>query len=249
MAGASSKHDSRAAERGLSVLLLVPGGLQLTWRQRRRALVFFSGVIASLFVGVWCWGSPLSFVMLACAYALHSISTVDAFRQWAFPGFGRVATAISGPAALALGGYVPAVALAMGMASPEVWSIAPSERYLVNRWAYRSADPNPGQSIWFTPDVGAAAQLGRVVAGAGSSVEWRDGLLRVDGEPLGWMPSHAAAAPNVLSLKVPENFVLVAQRSSDARDRTSSGLLLIERRQIVGQAWGRIAPFGRRGLL
>src|SRR5262249_17491556 len=90
MAGPDCGRRGRA---GLKVL--VPGYPQWSWRQRGRASVLLGSYAAALGVGLFCWGTPTGFVVLAFAYGTHVVSVTDVIRQQAFPGFGRWVPALS----------------------------------------------------------------------------------------------------------------------------------------------------------
>ena len=49
--------------------------------------------------------------------------------------------------------------------------------------------------------------------------------------------------------RVPEGHVLVEPDGGLSRRRSTDGLMIVEREQIVGRAWARLYPVGERRLL
>ncbi len=228
--------------------VLVPGYPQWGWRQPERAAVFFGTFAGSLTVGLFAWGSRAGLAMLALAFVAHVASAADTIRQAAFPGFGRWVPTVSASCGLGLGCYVPALALASGLAWPDRRDGLPHEGYLINRWAYRATAPSPGDWVWYRLPGGGFG-LGRLVAGAGGSVEWTDDEVRVDGRALGWSPITPDGPPVELSLTVPEGRVLIAPAGGTPGPTNSSGLALLPRDALIGRAWARSYPIWRRNWL
>jgi signal peptidase I len=59
------------------------------------------------------------------------------------------------------------------------------DKFLVSAWAYRTADPQPGDVVVFEYPLDPSVVLvKRVIAGGGSTVEIVDGVTVVNGRPL-----------------------------------------------------------------
>ena len=237
-----------AASRPAGLRILVPGYPQWCWRQPERAGVLFGSFASALAVGVFAWGSRAGLAMLGLAFVAHVVSASDAIRQGAFPGFGRWVPPISAGFGLGLGCYTPALLMASVVAWPDLRDGAPGEGYLINRWAYRAAEPGPGDWVWYrTP--GGGFGLGRFVAGPGRSVEWSDDSMRVDGQRLSWSPVPSDGPPVNLVMTVPDGQVLVALVDGTPGLSNSAGMALLPRTALVGRAWARIYPVWNRRLL
>jgi hypothetical protein len=196
-------------------------------------------------VGLFAWGTPPGWAFLAFAAATHVVSAADAIRQAAFPGYGRWAPTISASAGLGLA-YVPALVVVSNLA----WPVAPSaearQGFLVNRWAYLEAPPEPGQWVHYRgPAPGVGQGIGRLRARSGAEVEWIDGRLRVGGQDVDWLPPDAAS-PTLqgLLLKVPEGHVLV-----EPLDPAAGPWLVVPEEAIRGRAWAQHEPIWARRLL
>jgi hypothetical protein len=225
--------------------LLVPGGPQWSWGERERATAFAGSYLAALVVGLLAWGSAPGWLLLAFAFAAHVASAADAIRRGAFPGFGRWVPLIAAASGLGVLGYVPAFGLGLALAWPAGRTAAPGEGYLIDRSAYRLADPAAGEWVWFRDPAAGGWDLGRVRAGPGEELEWSDGRSRIGGQLL-VPPARLEPAIRELVCRVPEHCLLVEPVS--APDRPSR-LVLVEGDRILGRVWARFRPVGARGLL
>ena len=140
------------------------------------------------------------------------------------------------------------------MAALLAWPVGPSgadhERYAVNRCAFRSSDPQPGDWAWYRSADGRGFGLGRVVGRPGNSVEWSSEGVRVDGQPLSWRPEAPDGEPIDLSMTVPEGRLLVAPMlGASSPSAPSCGLLLVARDDVIGRPWARLYPVWTRRLL
>lgn len=230
--------------------ILVPGLPQWSWRQRGRALVLLGAYLSALGVGLFAWGMPVSFAMLAFAFASHVASAADVVRQRAFPGFGRWVPVISASAGLGLG-YAPIVGSLWMIAWPGEQADAPGKGYLVNRWAYRSAQPDAGDWVWYNPPTGARHRVARVLAREGQEAEWSEGRLRVDGRPVD-LPASARASDvrwTQLLLKVPAGYLLMAPTDNEPGDPGRPSPMLVEISCVRGRVWAQHAPIWDRRFL
>lgn len=249
MASGNDRRDAGPRGRAAGWMILVPGYPQWTWDQADRGAVFFGAFAASLAVGLFAWGSRTGLAILALAFLVHVASAADVIRQGAFPGFGRWVPPVSASIGLGLGCYAPALALASVLAWPDRPVGADHEGYVINRWAYRGADPSPGDWVWYRPPDGIGFGLGRLVAPAGRSVEWSGETLRVDGSPLSWTPSAPDGKPLDLAMTVPEGHYLIAPVGGAAGGTSSCGLMIVARDVVIGRAWARLYPIWTRRIL
>jgi hypothetical protein len=232
--------------------VLIPCYPQWRWGQRERALVLFGSFAASLFVGLFAWGTPASWVILAFAFGTHVLSVADVIRQSAFPGFGRWVPVVSASAGLGMGCYGPMLALGLICAWPDFGGETGAEGYLINRGAYWSTPPVCGDWAWARLPGRPTPQPVRVLAGPGQQVEWSESGLRVEGKGVAWAPPPAAWRPRELALVVPPGQVLVALEPTahgELPEATACGLALINQSQVGGRAWAKFAPLWERGLV
>jgi hypothetical protein len=230
--------------------ILIPGYPQWAWDQRDRAMILFGSFAAAVLVGALTWGSAVGLGILAFAYATHVFSAVDAIRQNAFPGFGRLVPAVTTSAGLGAAVYVPALAMASVYAWPIALDERPREGYLVNRSAYRHETPKAGETVWLGSKSGPRPKVARIVAGPGQRIEWLAGELRVDDKLVEESPFLAAESPSELKLTIPEGHVLVVFPSNPSRGSgVPGGWEIVESGEICGRAWARSYPIWERGLL
>ena len=252
--GPDRPSDAAADEVGLTPpghRLLVPGWSQWSWGQRPRGAVLFGSFASAALVSAFAWGTVLGLAVLGFAAVVHVVSTVDAFRQAAFPALGRWAPWLTATGFLAGCVYGPALALAAVVAWPGAQGGASIEGYLVDCRAFRTADPLQTDLVWFRPSDGGTSRLGRVVAGPGQEVEWADGRLRVDGREPPWVegrpllsgpPFRTAIAPRALAFRVPDGHLLVQPEGGAAERTVHEGLAIIDRTRVVGRAWAQFYP-------
>jgi hypothetical protein len=212
--------------------------------------VLFGSYVAALAVGLFCWGTPVGFVVLAFAYGTHVASAMDVIQQQAFPGFGRWVPMVSTGGGLGVGLYGPAVVLASLVAWPGMGDSPARDGYLVDCRAYRTTAPAHADWVWFRSPASGGERLGRVLAGPGQEVEWSEGQFRLDGQRV---PNHhfATTAPNVddVVFTVPADHVLVATGAFGRARSAAEGPILVRRSEVIGRAWARFYPIRQRQLL
>jgi hypothetical protein len=214
--------------------ILVPGWPQWRWRQNERALALFGSFGAAVAVGLFAWGTLPGWVFLAFAVATHVVSTADAIRQRAFPGFERAVPWVSAAAGLGMV-YLPALVLLGNLACPIQ---AGRGGFLINRWAYAEAPMEAGHWVSYRGTAGtptARGGIGRLHARAGEEVEWIDGHLRVGGEVREWFPT-GVVTPTVhgFLMKLPEGHVLI-----EPLDPAAGPWLVVPEQAIEGRAWAQ----------
>lgn len=239
-----------AASTPAGLRILLPGYAQWAWRQRERGLVFFGSFAAAVFVAAFAWGTPTGLVVLAFAFGTHVFSAVDAVRQSTFPATGRLPTLVGVSGGLAAGVYGPVLVVASLAAWPGMQGGSEPEGYLVNRWAYRSAEPKVDDWVWYISAPKGEPRAGRVVAGRGQDVEWSERQLRVDGEETSVkIPFRSSWPPRSLSYRVPEGHVLIAPKGTASAQKLWEGLVIVPRERVLGRIWAKAYPLRERQLL
>jgi hypothetical protein len=210
----------------------------------------FGSYVVALAVGLFCWGTPVGFVVLAFAYGTHVASATDVIRQQAFPGFGRWVPMVSTGGGLGLGFYGPAVLLASLIAWPGMGDGPARDGYLVDCRAYVTSTPQSSDWVWFRSSPRGPERLGRVLARPGQEVEWSGGQFRLDGRPLPTPPVWPFLANlDDLVLTVPAGHVLVVPAAPAPARRTAESPLLVRRSDVLGRAWAQSYPIRARRLL
>jgi hypothetical protein len=206
--------------------------------------------MAALAVGLFCWGMPVGFVLLAFAYGTHVASATDVIRQQAFPGFGRWVPMLSTGGGLGLGFYGPVLVVASLVAWPGMCEGPARDGYLVNCRAYATSAPQHSDWVWFRSSPRGPERLGRVVAGPSQEVEWSDGQFRLDGKrlptPRFW---RSPLNPDDIVLTVPGDHVLIVPGVTGRARLAAESPILVRRGEILGRAWARLYPIRQRQLL
>jgi hypothetical protein len=230
--------------------LLIPGYPQWSWNQKERAFVLFGSYLTAILVAVLTWGTGLGLGVLAFAFATHVFSAVDAIRQNAFPGFGRLIPTVTTSAGLGAVFYAPALVLASVYAWPISLEERPREGYLVNRWAYRQESPRPGETVWIGSRSGPRSKVARIVATSGQRLEWVARELRIDGQLFEEQPFLEAEPLAEIKLTIPVGHLLVVFPTDPRRGSGVPGSWeIVEQSEVRGRAWARSYPFWERGLL
>ena len=230
--------------------ILIPGYPQWSWRQRERAIALFGSFAAALVVGAFAWGTPTGVAILFFAFGAHVLSVVDVVRQSAFPGFGRWMPLASASGGLALAVYAPALAFASLVAWPVPGQGVTANGYLVNRVAYRGAEPRRGDCVWLRADHRGDPRVGLVVATSGEEVQWNGKQLRIDGKTVPLEAVFPASlAPDELAFTIPEGHMLVSSDLSLVSGFSSDSLTMVARDHVKGRAWAQFYPLWNRRLL
>ncbi len=230
--------------------LLVPGWPQLLWDQRERGMVLMGSFVLALLVGVWTWGTCLSWAFFAFAFVSHVTSTTDALRQSSFPAYSSRTSLILVSASLGLFVYLPATLILSTLAWPCFSEPETGTGYAVNRWAYRHAAPRRGDWIWAPLNFHATPHPAQIVATGGQEVEWTGRSWRIDGLPCSLRGSlRLTAWPQTCRFHVPSDQVLVEPEIPDASQLAISPLVLVRCDAIVGRAWAQLYPMRDRHLL
>ncbi|HUN27342.1 MAG TPA: signal peptidase I [Steroidobacteraceae bacterium] len=141
--------------------------------------------------------------------------------------------------------FVTARALGLQLFSEPGDSMAPTvrsgEHVLVSSWPYWKSPPKVGDVVAFVDPLDpSVADLKRIVAGGGSTVEIRGGVTYVDARPQALPPnaqeSATATEPDISRWRVPAGsyFVLGDNRDQSVDSRTYG---FIARTRIIGKMW------------
>ncbi len=251
----SSKVDGRHCLSGspfsvrLSWRIMIPGLMQMTWRQRERGMVYLVSFLTALGTSLFCWGSVLGWCFLAFCFLTHLAAALDVVRQRAFPVFPHSVALAAAILGMGLTVYLPAGALLRFCALPTCSGVT-GDGYLVNRLAYQEREPSPGHYIWMRLSPVSSPRAGQVLAVAGQEVEWTGRRWRVDGKDI--QSEHPGALPyypNAWRFQVPPNHVLIGPETAGATAEPGLPLVIVSKDQIVGRAWARYYPLWERCLL
>lgn len=127
----------------------------------------------------------------------------------------------------------------------------PGDRIIVNRLAYRLGDPQRGDVVVFHYPLDPSRDyIKRVVAVGGDTVEARNNVLYVNGQP---QPPEKYLPPGVVysdfgPVKVPpNNYFMMGDNRNNSADSRVWGTL--DRRLVIGKAMFIFWPLNRLGLI
>ncbi len=234
----------------LGLRVFVPGWSQWALGERSRARVLGGTFVVSLAVGLFAWGSIPGLLILLFAILTHITSVAQATHVSAFPGFGIGARWFASSFGIGLVGYGPLLVAASHFAMPvQEEGIG----YLVNRCAFESNKPSAGDLVWV--ETSQKNQRSRtiavVIATEGDWVEYRQQLIRVNGEPR----LDVASAPLIwMSFEVPPGELVIADAQPESLGDSVTQVASIQSIQVVpveaglGRAWARTYPVWSRRL-
>jgi hypothetical protein len=240
----------RSFDSPIGVRMLVPGLLQSEWGQRQRGLALFGSFASAFLIGLWAWGSPLSWGCLALAFVTHTASVTDVLRQRSFPVYPAKRATFLVSSALAIIFYLPVCTGLTVVAWPGFEPANTGLGFLVNRFAYRAGGPSQGQWIWMRPDKSGESRAAQVVAISGQEVEWTGKSWKVDGKARSLhSPGRLTSWPQACRFKVPPNKVLVEPRDDGVSTVPIGPIVLVSPDRIIGRAWAQFYPVWDRHLL
>lgn len=142
--------------------------------------------------------------------------------------------------------FVPARALGVQVFQEMDGSMEPAlaagEHVLVSSWAYWKHEPQVGDVVAFQyPPDPSIADVKRIVAAGGSSVEIRNGTTYVDGQPTSepYVLARVRLTPDSLTMRpmrVPAGSYFVMGDNRD-RSRDSRDYGVIPRERLIGKLW------------
>ena len=120
---------------------------------------------------------------------------------------------------------------------------------LINRFAYKLANPRPGDVVVFLPNGNQNTHyyVKRVVAGPGETVQIREGILYVNGKAVEDdtydLIADAGIAEHEIKLGNDEYFVM-GDNCNSSEDSRSGNIGPVSRDDTVGTAWFKMAGGG-----
>lgn len=138
-------------------------------------------------------------------------------------------------------------------------SMAPTldsgDEILVNRFAYKVAQPKVDDVIVFLPNGNEKSHyyIKRVVAVPGDTVQIKKGVLYVNGKQVEESKDYdsiedAGLAGEEITVGEDEYFVLGDNRNN-SEDSRYANIGNVKKDYIIGKAWCIISPFGKLGLI
>jgi signal peptidase I len=190
---------------GLSIIMPGVGHVYCGRMTRGLAFGLFYGVAIPVVLGMLAYASPAStvvfgFLMVAAAFGVAIAAALDTYwlARRTRPDYQPKAynhAAVYVLIGLMIQGSSVGYALHVRSslfeafrvpAASEYPNIVPGDRILANKMAYGKADPEVGDIALFRPPDGnwRTHYVKRIVALGGETVEMKDGVLYVNGEPL-----------------------------------------------------------------
>ena len=200
--------------------------LNLSWRTRPRALVFFFSYVGLLMPAVVFAGTFLGSILLGLAVAMHITSFCDAVVAVFGSPRDRVIFTLMGGLFLSVAVYWPLGWLVSRVATPiQINHTIPPFQQGDVLWFSRRSIPERGELVLYSltrltsagrTEAGHAANfvfegdwIGRIIANAGESVSLKQGQLLVDGAVSEWQPAAMQNTNADTTWTIPEGHALV----------------------------------------
>ena len=249
--------------------MVISGWPQAHLGHDRRGRWFLGAYLGCLVPGLLMAGSPLGSILLGLAVATHLSSVLDIVLAGAAES--RAARAILCCGVVAGVVYIPVGWLASQVASPRrllqpIGPFARGDVVLVNSGIYRWRQPAPGDVVLYEvvpfriPGRTVRGQnavlavegerIERILAGAGQTLEIKDGELTIDGQKVAYSALNPTALPAKLKVEVPENSYLILPTTSlaghfDLQPSDWHALSVVPADEVIGKVWLRHHPFWR----
>lgn len=220
--------------------VLVPGLPQWRRGQSTRGAILAGWYASSMTVGLPTFGSPVGWLALGFATLVHVASVADAMNLAAFPrlAVGSTARWTAAGLLIALGFYLPLLLVGAGTGWPTLLARSPRHLYLIQRGAYRTSAPRPGDRVWIDAHGDVEAGPATVIAGPDDFVRrLGDAYQRPGREP--WHDPDAPRGPAIeLEFRVPRGQLLVAfdrdRPNDDPADRAPCLVAVAQVRGRIG---------------
>lgn len=129
------------------------------------------------------------------------------------------------------------------------------DQVLVNRFVYKISKPKIGDIIVFQPNGNEKSHyyMKRVIAAGGDTVQIRDGVIYVNGEPstklhFSGPVSDPGVAEEELKLEADECFVM-GDNPGGSEDSRFANIGNVKTEYIIGKAWFKLMPFSEAGII
>jgi len=124
-----------------------------------------------------------------------------------------------------------------------------SQEILVNRFVYKLLAPKKDDVVVFLPNGNRNAHyyVKRVVAVPGDSVQIKEGILYVNGEPYGTERYDKISDAGMLeneSVLSTDEFCVLGDNINNSEDSRSGNIGMVSRDDIVGKVWFHMAAEG-----
>jgi Signal peptidase, peptidase S26 len=249
---------------GVFLRMIVPGWAHRTLGFRIRGLLLQATYFPLLIVGILTLGSLLSAIAIGLAFSVHAASILDIMLRVEDGIITRLFTALAIMAVLFGVVYFPVDLVVSELVSPrQVYYAAGAfdagDVVLINPSAYDSAPPQRGDVVLYSHRGVAAGGyrmrpgelIGRVLAGPGMTVEWKDGRLFVDGElnPYEFMGATFEPAGNLRATLAGGTYLIDTAFANAYQFRLPNTLfqetVLVSRDRIEGRVFLRHYPLSR----
>ena len=119
-------------------------------------------------------------------------------------------------------------------------TLHPGDHVIVSAWSYWKAEPQVGDVVAFQyPGNASLADVKRIVAAGGSSVEIKDGMIYVDGKREPHADAHVWVAVDSLQLTEihvpPGSYFVMGDNRDQSQDSRDYGV--IPRDHLLGKHW------------
>ena len=208
--------------------LLVPGWAQIYSGRTMLGQWMLGIYLVFLVFTILSFGSAFSTFCLAGIFTTHASSVYDIAHYSTSRRGGRLSRCLVGVAVLGIGLYYPLMSGLEIVASPILLnanrgSLRRGDVLLTRRLNGLFREARPGDIVVYDIPEGLAPgpagahivyvvrgqRIDRVLAVAGQFVEWRDGILTIDGQKSDLMPLGAETFREQIRMKVPSDSYLI----------------------------------------